>query len=190
MVRVLLRALQSAKTAERLAVKLAKYATTLPLSQAAVHRIQEELRWVTVPQREKVETLSELRQFGGHEFRRLVDLLQELLKSGDRETANRLACHYLAVLEPVQGGSPQDTSRLPELFSVMASVRSSFWPNAAEMLITALRKTAEATLSRDRSGPLTGKDYQHWKILHCIVALAHTLGTYEEFALIHRAEKW
>ncbi|MGH8459237.1 MAG: hypothetical protein ACRESV_07795, partial [Nevskiales bacterium] len=39
-VRVLLRAVQTGKTAERLAVKLAKYAKTLPLSQATVHRIQ------------------------------------------------------------------------------------------------------------------------------------------------------
>ncbi len=186
-VRVLLRAMQTGKTAERLAVKLAKYAKTLTLSQATVHRIQEDLRWVTVPQREKLETLHKLRQFGGHEFRRLAELLQELIKGDDRETATRLACHYLEVLQPSQGGSPEDTSRLPELFSVMASVRSSFWPKAADMLVTALRKTAEAALSRDQRGPLTGKDYQHWKILHCMVALAHTLGTYEEFALIHKA---
>ncbi|MGH8459634.1 MAG: HEAT repeat domain-containing protein, partial [Nevskiales bacterium] len=113
--------------------------------------------------------------------------MQELIKGEDRETANQLACHYLDVLQPGQGGSPEDTSRLPELFSVMASVRSSFWPKAADMLVSALRKTAEAALSRDKRGPLTGKDYQHWKILHCIVALAHTLGSYEEFALIHKA---
>ncbi len=185
-VRVLLRALQSGKTAERLAVKLAQYAKTLPLSQATVHRIQEDLRWVTVPQREKLETLHKLRQFGGHEFRRLVELLKELIKGDDREAANRLACHYLEVLQPGQGGSPEDTSRLPELFSVMASVRSNFWPKAGELLVTALRKTAQAALSHDKSGPLTGKDYQHWKVLHCMVALAHTLGTYEEFALIHK----
>ncbi len=185
-VRVLLRALQTGKTAERLAVKLAKYAKTLPLSQATVHRIQEDLRWVTVPQREQLETLLKLRHFGGHEFRRLVELLRELIKGDDRETATRLACHYLDVLQPGQGGSPEDTSRLPELFSAMASVRSSFWPGATDLLVTALRRTAEAALSRDKSGPLTGKDYQHWKILHCMVALAHTLGTYEEFVLIHK----
>jgi HEAT repeat protein len=183
-VRVLLRSLQSAKTAERLAVKLATYAKTLPLSQATVHRIQEDLRWVMVPQRQKIETLHKLGHFGGHEFRRLADLLQELIKSDERETATRLANHYLDVLKP-ESGSPEDTSRLPELFSVMASVRNSFWPKAAELLATALRRTGEARLSPDMSQALTGSDYRHWKILHCIVALAQKLATYEEFALIH-----
>ncbi len=184
-VRVLLRALQSGKTAERLAVKLAKLAKTLPLSQATVHRIQEDLRWVTVPQKQKVETLRKLRSFGGHEFRRLAELLQELIKGDDRETATQLASHYLEVLR-LESRAPEDTSRLPELFAVMASVRSDFWPKAAGLLISALKKTAEAALSADLSGPLTGKDYQHWKIQHCIVALSHKLVPYEEFVLIHR----
>ncbi len=184
-IRVLMRALQTGKTAERLAVKLAKFAKTLPLSEATVHRIQEELRWVTVPQKEKIQTLLRLQRFGGHDFRRLVELLQELIKSDDRETATQIASHYLEVLR-LESGAPEDTSRLPELFSVMASVRTDFWPKAAERLVTALKKTAEATLSANLSGPLTGKDYQHWKIQHCILALTHKLATYEEFALIHR----
>ncbi|MGH9554604.1 MAG: HEAT repeat domain-containing protein, partial [Terriglobales bacterium] len=184
-IRVLLRALQTGKTAERLAVKLAKYAKTLPLSQATVHRIQEELRWVTVPQKQKIETLHRLQHFGGHEFRRLVDLLQELIKADDRETATRLACHYLGVLKP-ESGSPEDTSRLPELFSVMANVRSSFWPQAVEMLTLGLRQTGDAQLSPDMKQALTGSDYRHWKILHCLVALAQKLAAYEEFALIQK----
>ncbi|MGH9600769.1 MAG: HEAT repeat domain-containing protein [Terriglobales bacterium] len=184
-IRVLLRALQTGKTAERLAVKLAKYAKTLPLSQATVHRIQEELRWVTVPQKQKIETLLKLQPFGGHEFRRLVDLLQELIKGDDRETATRLAVHYLDVLKP-ESGSPEDTSRLPELFSVMANVRSSFWPQAAELLALSLRRTADTHVSPDMKHALTASDYRHWKILHCIVALAHKLAAYEEFALIHK----
>ncbi len=184
-IRVLLRALQTGKTAERLAVKLAKYARTLTLSEAAVHRIQEELRWVTVPQKQKIETLLKLQQFGGHEFRRLADLLQELIKSDDRETATRLACHYLDVLQP-ESSSQESTSRLPELFAVMASVRSHFWPQAADLLAVALRRTGDVYLSPDMKHALTGSDYRHWKILHCIVALAHKLATYEEFALIHK----
>ncbi|MCI0356528.1 MAG: HEAT repeat domain-containing protein [Acidobacteria bacterium] len=184
-IRVLLRALQTGKTAERLAVKLAKYAKTLPLSQATVHRIQEELRWVTVPQKQKIETLARMQHFGGHEFRRLVDLLQELIKGDDRETATRLANHYLDVLKP-ESGSPEDTSRLPELFSVMANVRSSFWPKAADLLALGLRRTGEVHLSPDMKHSLTGSDYRHWKILHCIVALAQKLAAYEEFALIHK----
>ncbi|MGH9508972.1 MAG: HEAT repeat domain-containing protein [Terriglobales bacterium] len=184
-IRVLLRALQTGKTAERLAVKLAKYAKTLPLSQATVHRIQEELRWVTVPQKQRIETLLKLQHLGGHEFRRLVDLLQELIKGDDRETATRLAVHYLDVLKP-ESGPPEDTSRLPELFSVMANVRSSFWPQAAELLALSLRRTGDTQVSLEMKHALTASDYRHWKILHCIVALANKLAAYEEFVLIHK----
>ena len=183
-VRVLVRTLQSTQTAERLAVKLAKYLTDLSMPKESVIRIQEELAWVTVPESQKIEKLLQINQFGRHQFRRLVELIRELIKSGDKETATRLADHYLETLKPHLGGNPEEISRLPELFSQMASVRSEFWSKSVELLVEALPRSGAGARPTPANQALTGQDYRHWQVLNCMVALAKDVAPYEEFRLI------
>jgi HEAT repeat protein len=185
-IRVLVRTLQTTQTAERLAIKLAQYVTDLSLPKAAVSRIQEELAWVTVAESRKVETLLQLHHFGRHEFRRLVELVRELIKGGDKETATRVALHYLEVVRSRPGANPEEISRLPELFSQMANVRGQFWSAAADLLVEALPRTGRGAGPMLATQALSGQDYRHWQVLNCMVALAKDVAPYEEFALIER----
>lgn len=186
-IRVLLRTLQTTQTAERLAIKLARYVTDLSLPKAAVSRIQEELSWVTVPENQKIEALLRMTHFGRHEFRRLVELLRDLNKGGNKEAATRLATHYLELLRPDLSAKPEETSRLPELFSNMASVRGEFWSKASGLLTDSLPRTAAGPRTTPATPALSGQDYRHWQVLNCMVALAKAVAPYEEFSLIEAA---
>ena len=169
-VRVLLRSLQTTQTAQRLATKMAQYFKDLNMPAATTGRIQEELEWVVVPQKQKIETLLSLKHFNRHQFRRLLDLLRDLIKGVDRENATQLANHYMRLLEPESEALPEEIGRIPELFGVVASVRTEFWHKSAELLAHALRSSQP--------------EFEHGQILNCIVALARNSAIYEDFALV------
>lgn len=169
-VRVLLRSLQTTQTAQRLATKLAQYFKDLNMPAATTGRIQEELEWVVVPQKQKIETLLSLKHFNRHQFRRLLDLLRDLIKGLDKESANDLANHYMRLLAPESEPLPEELGRIPELFSIMASVRTDFWHKSAERLAHALHSFEQ--------------EFEHRQILNCTVVLARSSAVYEDFALI------
>jgi HEAT repeat protein len=169
-VRVLLRSLQTTQTAQRLATKLAQYFKDLNMPAATTGRIQEELEWVVVPQKQKIKTLLSLKHFNRHKFRRLLDLLRDLIKGVDKENATQLANHYMRLLAPESEALPEEIGRIPELFGVVASVRTDFWHKSAELLAHAL--------------PSSEPGFQHQQIVNCTVALARNSAIYEDFALI------
>lgn len=169
-IRVLLRSLQTTQTAQRLATKLAQYFKDLNMPAATTGRIQEELEWVVVPQKQKIETLLSLKHFNRHKFRRLLDLLRDLIKGVDKENATQLANHYMRLLAPESEALPEEIGRIPELFGVVASVRTDFWHKSAELLAHAL--------------PSSEPGFQHQQIVNCTVALARNSAIYEDFALI------
>jgi HEAT repeat protein len=169
-VRVLLRSLQTTQTAQRLATKMAQYFKDLNMPTATTGRIQEELEWVVVPQKQKIETLLSLKHFNRHQFRRLLDLLRDLIKGVDKENATQLANHYMRLLAPESEALPEEIGRIPELFGVVASVRTDFWHKSAELLAHALRSSKQ--------------EFEHGQILNCTVALARNSAIYEDFALV------
>lgn len=170
-IRVLMRSLQTGQEAGRLATKMAQYFKELNMPKATTERIAEELNWVVVPPRKKIEVLLQLRHYDRNQFRRLVEVLRDLIKASDKESSTVLAGNYLELLAPESEATPEEIGRFPELFSVMASVHTDFWPKAAEMLTDALRRSAE-------------QDFLHHQILNCIIALARSVAIYEEFKLI------
>ena len=156
------------------------------MPKAAVNRIREELTWVTVPESQKIEALLKLDRFGRHEFRRLVEMIRELIKGGNKESATRLADHYLEVLKLGLSANPEEVSRLPELFSHMASVRGDFWEKSVDLLVDALPRTGTGAGPMLSTQSLSGQDYRHWQVLNCMVALAKDVAPYEEFGLIEK----
>lgn len=170
-VRVLLRSLQATKMADRLARKLAQFCKDVAMPQTTLARIQEELRWVTVPEKQKATELLKLTRFNRGAFRRLLDLIQDLVKQQDFEAATQLGLQYLKIFE----GEPEteELARFPELFKAMTNVRSAFWPEAANQLGTALQQP-------------TWPEFKHHQVLNAIVALCKNLAVYEDFELIQK----
>ncbi len=173
-IRVLMRSLQTGQEAGRLATKMAQYFKDLNMPRAATERIEEELKWVVVPQRQKIETLLQLRHYDRHQFRRLVEVLRDLIKASDKESPTVLAGHYLELLATESEATPEEMGRIPELLSAMASVHTDFWPKAADLLADALRRSAT-------------QEFLHHQILNCILALSRNVAIYEEFKLIQKA---
>ncbi len=170
-VRVLLRSLQATKMADRLARKLAQFCQDVAMPQATLARIQEELRWVTVPEKQKAVELLKLTRFNRGAFRRLLDLIQDLIKQQDFEAATRLGLQYLKIFE----GEPEteELARFPELFKAMTNVRSAFWPEAAAQLCEALWRD-------------NWPAFHHHQILNGLIALCKNLAAYEDFELIQK----
>ncbi len=168
-VRVLLRSLQATKMADRLARKLAQFCQDVAMPQATLERIQEELRWVSVPEKQKVIELRKLTRFNRGAFRRLLDLIQDLVKQQDFEGATQLGLQYLKIFE----GQPEteELARFPELFKAMTNVRSAFWPEATARLGEALWRD-------------DWPQFHHHQILNALVALCKNLAAYEDFDLI------
>ncbi len=170
-VRVLLRSLQATKMADRLARKLAQFCQDVAMPQATLARIQEELRWVTVPEKQKAVELLKLTHFNRGAFRRLLDLIQDLIKQQDFEAATQLGRQYLKIFE----GEPEteELARFPELFKAMTNVRSAFWPEAATALCEALWRA-------------NWPEFHHHQVLNALIALCKNLAAYEDFELIQQ----
>lgn len=170
-VRVLLRSLQATKMADRLARKLAQFCKDVAMPQTTLARIQEELRWVTVPEKQKATELLKLTRFNRGAFRRLLDLIQDLIKQQDFAAATQLGLQYLKIFE----GEPEteELARFPELFKAMTNVRSAFWPETATQLCEALWRD-------------NWPQFHHLQVLNALVALCKNLAVYEDFELIQK----
>ncbi|HSA91447.1 MAG TPA: HEAT repeat domain-containing protein [Terriglobales bacterium] len=170
-IRVLLRSLQATKMADRLARKLAQFCQDVAMPQGRVERIQEELRWVTVPEKQKAAELLKLTRFDRGAFRHLLDLIQDLVKQQNFDTATQLGLHYLKLFE--RQPELEELARFPELFKVLTNVRSTFWPEATTRLCAAL----------DRPN---WPEFQHRQVINALVTLCKNLAVYEDFDLIQK----
>ncbi|HXZ27503.1 MAG TPA: HEAT repeat domain-containing protein, partial [Terriglobales bacterium] len=170
-IRVLLRSLQATQAAGRLAGKLASIIKDYKIPKSTYERIQDELHWIVVPPKEKIERLLQTQHLNVHEFRRLLELLTELIKQGDLDTANKLGNHYFTIFDLTEEPEPQEISRIPDLLRTMAGVRSEFWQGVAVRLCDVLNRWPE-------------KPFLHQQILNALIALCRTVALYEDFELI------
>jgi hypothetical protein len=97
--RLLARSLQATHMADRLAFKLAKFFQDLSVPPHLQSKIQEELRWTALTQRQKFTKLVEMERYSFTEFRRFLELLKELMTQRDAERALELTNHYFAFLD-------------------------------------------------------------------------------------------
>lgn len=170
-IRVLLRSLQATQAATRLARKLAEHVKEFNIPQSTYARIQEELEWVVVPPKEKTERLLQLQRMTAPEFRRLLQHIVDTMKSGDNETVAKLADHYMSFLDLPAEPQPEELGRVPELMSVLAGLRSTFWKESSDRLTTALQKYNE-------------KPFLHQQTVNGLVAICKTVAKFEDFELI------
>lgn len=169
--RVLTRSLQATQAADRLLQKLVQYVSDMGMPINVTARIREELEWTVVPVDKKMEQLTAIEKFDRLAYRRLLDLIAEMIKAGEFEKATSLAQHFMRFLAPEREPDMEDLARVPELLRVMARVRTAFWPTTAEQLIAALK--------REDLG-----EVRHLQLVNSIIALSKAVAIYEDFAVI------
>ena len=170
-VRVLVRSLQATRMANRMATKLAKFVQEHVFPPSTYKRIQDELKWVGIPTKQKLEELMKVERFGLIEFRRMVELIRDLLKDQKHDEASQLAGRYFNVLEAKEI-QPEELGRGPELITLMGPVRATgFARTTAERLC--------AALLRDDLN-----QFVHFQVANCMVALAKMVAIYEDYDIV------
>ena len=171
-VRVLGRSLRATQTAERLLGKLSRYVRDYALPPSVLERIKQEMKWASLSPQEQKASLLQLKLFGPTEFRRMMELIKDRLAKAKLEEATELAIHYLKVLElPIANVRPEELSRLPDLMKALGGVRTDFGSNTAARL-------AKAHARRDFSPT------HHMQVVNAMVALAHAVAAFEDYAII------
>jgi len=168
---VLLKALQATQSSVRLGRKLADMAQENLIPKQSYERIQEELKWITLSPKQKLESLLKVDHYNPHQFRRMLDVLKDLTKGNKAEQANQLADHYFNIFNDPEHIGPDELSRIPDLFRVASGIHGEFWNRAAELLGThLLREKVES--------------FEHFQVINALTALTRIVGAYEDFALI------
>jgi HEAT repeat protein len=167
---VLLKALQATQSSVRLGRKLADMAKENLIPKQSYERIQEELKWITLTNKQKLESLIGVQHYNPHQFRRMLDLLKELIKTSKFEQANQLANHYFGIFDDPEHIGPDELSRIPDLFRVASGIHAEFWNRAAEVLSAHLLRP--------------GSDFTHLQVINALTSLTRIVGAYEDFDLI------
>lgn len=145
--RLLARSLQATHMADRLAFKLAKFfqeCSTPPHLQA---KIQEELRWTSLSQKQKYARLMEKSRYDHTEFRRLMDLIRELIQEREPEKVIQLSTHYFDFLsEPAAAIEPEELSRSIELIRTAKLGRETETGKIVQQLGNVLMRDDVSTL--------------------------------------------
>ena len=171
---VLLKALQATQSSVRLGRKLADMAQESLIPKQSYERIQEELKWITLTNKQKLESLLKVDHYNPHQFRRMLDLMKELIKGNKAEQANQLADHYFDIFNDPGHIGPDELSRIPDLFKVASGIHAEFWNRAAELL--------SAHLLREKV-----ESFEHFQVINALTALTRIVGAYEDFDLIFAA---
>jgi HEAT repeat protein len=171
----LLRALVATQMADRLARKLADYVKQYAIPKSSYERIQDELRWVAIPQQHKQARLMERERYDAVQFRRFLELLKELVAQSRLSEATDLANHYFDFLDsPQTEVLPEELSRAAEVIEVMRAVRGGFAARTAERL-------AEALLREHYNEML------HFQVANCLGVLSKSVADYEDYAVVQGA---
>ncbi len=171
---VLLKALQATQSSVRLGRKLADMAQENLIPKQSYERIQEELKWITLTNKQKLDLLMKVDHYNPHQFRRLLDLMKELIKTNKVEQTNQLANHYFEIFNDPDHIGPDELSRIPDLFRVVSGIHAEFWNRAAEVL--------SAHLLREKV-----ESFEHFQVINALTALTRIVGAYEDFDLIFAA---
>jgi hypothetical protein len=169
--RVLMRSLQATHAASRLAQKLAEYAREYALPKHTFERLQQEVRWLTLTPQGRVRELLSVEHFNASEFRRALDLIKELIRTGNVEQAGALGAQYFSIFEDHLSIRNEEVGRIPELLRSLSGVQGEFWTMAAYRLSEALTSAKLNQLI-------------HVQVVNSLVALARIAATYEDFALV------
>jgi len=168
-VRVLARSLQATHMADRLSAKLSKFIQDFAVPAHIQEKIRDELRWTALSNGKKYARLMEVTHYSTAEFRRLMDLLRELVKERELDQAAALGTHYFDFLDKAGVDiQPEELSRAPELIRTMPLARVGFAPKAVERL-------SRVVLRDDVT------EFVHFQAANALTVLSQSLATFEDF---------
>ena len=168
-VRVLARSLQATQMADRLAQKLTKFIQDFAVPPHIQEKIREELHWTSLNNSKKYVRLLEIKHYSSVEFRRLMDLLKELVAHREIERATELATHYFDFLdEELARIDVTELSRVPELIRNIPLAHVGFASKTVERL--------GRTLLRDDVPELV-----HVQAASALAVLSQSIAAFEDF---------
>lgn len=166
---VLARSLQATQMADRLAQKLAKFIQDFAVPPHIQERIQQELHWTSLNLIKKYARLIEIKHYSPIEFRRLLDLLKELIAHRENDRAAELASHYFQFLD--EAGAQIDAgelSRAPELIRNIPLAQVGFASKTAERLGRTLLREDVA-------------EFIHAQVASALTVLSQSIASFEGF---------
>jgi HEAT repeat protein len=168
-VRVLVRSLQATHMADRLAQKLTQFIQDYAVPQHLQERIREELRWSSLGSVKKYDRLMSLKHYSSLEFRRVIELLKELVKLREMDRATALASHYFEFLDDQSAQiDVTELSRAPELIRSIPLAHAGFAGKTAERL-------GQTLFREDLS------EFIHAQAASAITVLAQSVAAFEDF---------
>jgi len=171
-VRVLARSLQATQMADRLVQKLAKFIEDFAVPAHVQEKIREELTWNALNGSKRFARLMELKHYSVVEFRRLMELLKELVTHREIDRATALAGHYFDFLD--EEGAQIDVmelSRAPELIRSIPLAQIRFASKTAERLGRTLQRSDVS-------------DFVHTQVASALTVLAQSIAAFEDFETV------
>jgi HEAT repeat protein len=171
-VRVLARSLQATHMAERLAQKLGQFIQDFAVPAHMQEKIREELHWSALNPAKKYVRLMEIKHYSSTEFRRLTDLLKELVAQREVDRAAALAGHYFDFLDDAgMAIDPVELGRAPDLIRSVPLAQAAFAGKTAERL-------ARVLLREDLS------DFSHTQVASALTVLSQAVAAFEGFQAV------
>jgi hypothetical protein len=166
---LLARSLQATHMADRMAQKLTKFIQDYAVPPHIQEKIREELQWTALSGGKKYARLMELKRYSNIEFRRLMELLKEMVAQRDMDRATALAVHYFDFLdEPGVQIESSELSRAPQLIRAIAVAHVGFAGKTAERL-------GRTLLREDVS------EFIHFQAASAATVLAQSMAAFEDF---------
>ncbi|HEY4053670.1 MAG TPA: HEAT repeat domain-containing protein, partial [Terriglobales bacterium] len=166
---LLARSLQATHMADRLSQKLTKFIQDYAVPPHIQEKIREELTWTSLVSNKKYARLMEIKRYSNIEFRRVLEVIRDLMAQRDMERATALASHYFEFLdEPGVQLENSELSRAPELIRAIAVAHAGFASKTAERLgRTLMRKDLP--------------EFIHFQAASTATILAQSIATFEDF---------
>ena len=166
---LLARSLQATHMADRMAQKLTKFIQDYAVPPHIQEKIREELQWTALSDAKKYARLLELKRFSNIEFRRLLEVVKELLTQREMDKATALAVHYFDFLdEPEVRIESNELGRAPELIRAISVGHANFAPKTAERL--------GRMIGREDVG-----EFVHFQAASAAAILAQCIAAFEDF---------
>lgn len=167
---LLARSLQATHMADRLSQKLTKFIQDYAVPPHIQEKIREELHWTSLVSNKKYARLMELKHYSNIEFRRLLEVIKDLMAQRDMERATALASHYFEFLEePGVQIENSELSRAPELIRAISVAHVGFAAKTAERL-------GHTLLREDLP------EFIHFQAASTATVLAQSIATFEDFS--------
>jgi hypothetical protein len=167
--RLLARSLQATHMADRLAFKLAKFFQEFSTPPHLQQKVQEELRWTALSQKQKFLRLMEKSRFDFTWFRRLLEFIKELIQQREAEKMMNLVLHYFDFLD--EAGVAVEAEELSRSIELIRTVKLGREPE----VVTIVQRLGGVLMREDVS------ELVHFQAANNLAILSQSASVFESF---------